>query len=100
MTRCAQRGTCIGGSSILPNDGWGNGLSGLPIPEHGGLTLIRDAHGSDVTRSCPRFPQHFIDGRALGIPDFVGIVLDPTRIREELSEFPLRAGHDVAVVIE
>jgi hypothetical protein len=54
MPALAKLGAALTRSAILPHDGSMNGLSGLPIPHHRGLALIRHANGRNLIGRDPR----------------------------------------------
>ena len=75
---------------VLPHDRVAYGLAGRAVPHDGRLALIGDADGGDVARGesgpCDGFGGH----AHLGYPDFVRVVLDPSRLREYLAKLFLR----------
>jgi hypothetical protein len=85
------------GAAVLPDDGIGDRLSGLAIPDHGGLALVGDADGANGDVG---FGDGLARDLALRPPDFLGIVLDPAGLRIELAELALGDGEDASVVGE
>ena len=82
----AQLVAYIGGASALPYDRVVYRLPRRPIPEHDRLALVRDAD----RRYLIAFDLRGLDGASrggeLGRPYLLGIVLDPSRLREYLLE--------------
>jgi hypothetical protein len=96
----AQAVAAAGGVAILPDDRGMDGFAGTAVPDHGGFALVGDADGGDIPRTDFRAGKRFDrDGHLRG-PDFLRIVLDPARLREELPDFLLRDGADAALVVE
>src|SRR5690606_20527800 len=102
--RCRAAGfqlpATIGGTPVLPDDGGIRAASGLPIPDDGGFTLVRDADGGDVgglhTAPCDRAARD-VEG---GGPDLLRIVLDPAGLRVMLRELALRGGKRLQAPVE
>ena len=86
--------------AVLPDDRVVDGLSGLTIPHDGGLALVGDADGGDVSRPKVRAPQRLGCHRHLRRPDLAGVVFNPARMREDLLKLALSDGDDGRVVIE
>ena len=86
--------------SIGAIDGFVDGLTGFAVPNHGGFALVGDAHSAHLACVNPRFLQGLASGRQLGVPNFQGIMLHPTRLGIKLGQFLLRHGHDAAVGVE
>ena len=100
MSRRAQVVTDARGSTILPDDGVSDGLTGRAFPQHGGLPLIGNTDRRQVGRGNSRRRQRLDQHEPLAGPDFSGIVLDPARLRIELREFLLRGAADRPSTIE
>ena len=79
---------------VLPDNGGGHGLAGSAIPQHRGLALIGHPDSTDAAQGNPSFRQRFTGDRELGLPDLQGVVLDPPRLRENLTEFTLGRCND------
>src|SRR5262250_106388 len=62
----------------------GNGLARLPIPYNRCFPLIRDSNGCEVLRLKSSFCHGFRDHFARALPDFIRVVLDPSRVRIDL----------------
>ena len=77
-----------------------DGFAGLFIPDYRGLALVGDADGGNVLRG----DRELVHGRAgnfLGnFPDFVGIMLHPARLWENLTELLVGNGADVAGMVK
>ncbi len=82
----------------LPHDGPVHRLPRVPVPDHGRLPLVRDAHGRHFLHLHPR--QHLSYHGPDGGPDFQGVVLHPARLREVLRKFFLRQVHHLAGLVE
>ncbi len=99
-TRRAQRIAQIRGAPILPDDRVGHGLARRALPDDGGFALVGDADGRNVRGADAGLGQCLGHHSPLRGPDFGRIVLDPSRPRIDLREFPLRAPMNVARMIE
>ncbi|OIQ78337.1 hypothetical protein GALL_399530 [mine drainage metagenome] len=94
----------IGAAPVLPDDGRGERTAAVALPEHDSLALVGDADRGQ--RFGTPFGRRFGSRQRragdfdLALPDFLGIVLDPSGLREVLAEFALRPAADVAVDIE
>src|SRR3569623_12359 len=99
-SRSAQFVAQARGAPVLPHDGVVNRLPGAPVPHHRGLALVGDADGGDVAPRQAGLGDGLGGDAELRRPDLVGVVLDPARLREDLTEFLLRDGLDPACVIE
>ena len=85
--------------AALPHDGVVHRLSGLLVPDNGGLPLVGDADGSDIAVTRPDFAhglQH--DGELRG-PKLHGVVFHPAGLGVDLPELLLgsAAGGPLAV---
>jgi hypothetical protein len=62
-----------------------------PLPDDGRLALVRDPDRGELSRPDPRggerLGRRLLDAR----PDLVGIVLDPSRLRERLPDLAVPA---------
>ena len=90
----------IGRPPVLPDDRVVDRLPGLAIPHDGGLALVGDADGGDVSRPEVRAPQRLGRHRDLRGPDLAGVVFDPAGTREDLPKLALTDGYDGRFVIE
>ena len=87
-------------AAVLPDDGVVHRLTGLSIPDDGGLALICDADGDDIARTDAGLSKHLDSSSKLRSKDVEGVVLDPADTRINLLEFMLGYANDVAVVSE
>ena len=90
----------IGGTAALPDDGVCNRLAGGLVPDHGGLTLVGDADGGNVRGGDAELAHRAARHLKRRVPDLVRVVLDPAGLRENLAEFLLRGGTDVAGAVK
>src|SRR4029077_12774670 len=83
-----------------PYDRVVNGFARFTVPDHCRLTLVRDPDRGDVARlkTCP--PERFNCNADLRRPDFLRVVLHPSRLRENLAELFLSDAANRAVVVE
>ena len=86
--------------TVLPDDRVVDGLSSLTVPHDGGLALVGDADGGDVSRPKVRAPQRLGRHRNLRRPDLAGVMFNPARTREDLLKLALSDGDDGRIVIE
>ncbi|GAA4945772.1 hypothetical protein GCM10023238_10130 [Streptomyces heliomycini] len=88
------------GAGVLPDDGVVDRLTGVPVPQHGGLALVGDADGLDVVAG----DAGLLDGSGDDLldvgPDLGGVVLDPARLGEDLLVLLLVDGDDAPVAVE
>ena len=77
----------IRGAPVLPHNGIGDGVSGFSVPYHNRLALIGDADAAKIF--CTRLVHHRAAHTKRGLPDLVGVVLNPTIGRKYLREFGL-----------
>ena len=96
----AEANTGIGGAAILPHDGTVNGFVGAAIPEQRGLALVGDADGGEISGGyfCPG--ERLGGAISLGVPEILGLMLNPAGLRIMLRKFALRGGDGVAVEVE
>src|SRR6185312_2130242 len=83
-------------SSVLPDQGVGHGLAGLPLPQHGSLTLVSDPDRGQVGGAKLTPLQRLRNHILRGLPDFRGIVLYPPRLRINLLVLLLRRRYYLA----
>src|SRR5439155_1612717 len=89
-----------GGAPILPHDGAVHRPAAPPLPEDGGLALVRDAERRHVARAYPRAPARLAEHAQRDPPDLVYIVLDPPRLRVVLRELRVGAPDDAPLAVE
>ena len=75
-------------------------MARLAIPEDRGFTLIGDADRSKVFGLQTFLLQGFFNDFLCSPPDFVRIMLNPSRLRKNLLVFFLRDGRDAAIAVE
>src|SRR5205823_142151 len=64
-------------AAVLPDDGAVNGPSGGAVPDDDGLALVGDPDGGDLGGPPVGGGQRLADGAGDGVPDVLGLVLDP-----------------------
>src|SRR5262249_24262599 len=84
----------------LPDDGIGDRMTRLPVPDDGGFTLVGDADSSHVGGAHTGAGQHLDRDASLRRPDFRRVVLDPHWLRKNLSKLALRDALYPAISIE
>ena len=90
----------VSSSSALPYDCIENGLTCCSVPEDSCFSLIGDTDTAQILRIDAQ-KRHTLRGHCqLRGPDLLGIVLHPARLGEDLPEFSLGSGADIAFVIE
>jgi hypothetical protein len=100
VTRLAQLRAGRLAAAVLPDDRVVDRLACAAVPQHGGFALVRDAHAGEVARGKARSCQRLARGGQLRLPDFLGVVLDPARLRVDLPKLALRHRNDAALRIE
>ena len=88
------------GTGILPHNGVIDRVAGVLVPHHGGLALVGDSNGSQLVAVDVGLGQRESDDIANSFPDLDRVVLNPSGTREDLLEFLLADGHDLARVVE
>ena len=87
MPGCDEFVAALRGATVLPDDRVAVGHTGRSVPGEDGFALVGDPdgrHGVDADVG-----NHMVQGVAGRSPDLVGIVLDPSRLRKVLCEFPI-----------
>lgn len=92
--------TETGSASVLPYDGGVDGLAGFAVPKHRGFSLVCDPDPADIVIAKICLSQGRAGGIELGLPDFEGVMFNPTGLGVILAEFFLSIGDDVAITIE
>jgi hypothetical protein len=85
---------------VLPDDGVGDRLAALAVPEERGLALVGDADRHHAFQRHPGALERAARHRALRGENLLGIVLDPAGLRVDLRELLLRDAHQRAVLVE
>jgi hypothetical protein len=83
-----------GRAAILPDNGVAEGPASCAVPHDSSFALVGDSNGSHVARLHAGLRQSIEGNGDLRRCDFFGIVLDPARFRENLSELALGYGAD------
>ena len=86
----AQRRAGVRGAPVLPDDGVVDRLAVGAIPDDRGFALVGDADAGDVLGADAGLGHRLAHGRDHGRPDFLRIVLDPSRRRIDLAQLLLR----------
>src|SRR5215217_481138 len=89
----------VGGATVLPDDRRADRTARGLVPDDHGLALVGDADGDDILGPAALlggFAQH---GGA-GVPDLLGVVLDPAVAWIALSQGPGRVGQGLAAGVE
>ncbi len=77
----------VGRPPILPNQGTSHGFAGASLPEHPRFALVGQTDSCDIASAdpgCFQCPGHHGGD---GLPDLIGIVLHPGRLRIILRQF-------------
>jgi len=85
---------------VLPHDRVHHRLARVAIPHDGGLALVRDAQAGDVGRARSGRVERLLHHLLRALPDLVGVVLDPARLRVDLLVLLLRHADHSATVVE
>jgi hypothetical protein len=80
-----------GRSAVLPDDGVRERPPAVPLPEEGRLALVGDPDRGDRARAHAMLGEYPTRGPDLGLPEKLGIVLDPAGLRIDL--WMLLLGH-------
>ena len=88
------------GAGVLPDEGVVDGLTGVLVPEQGGLALVGDADRLDVGGGDTRLDDRPGDDLLDVLPDLIRVVFDPARLGEDLLVLLLVDGDDPAVLVE
>src|SRR5690606_21220071 len=91
-----ELGDDLGGAGVLPDDGVVHRLAGVLVPHHRGLALVGDAHRGDVLVGEVAAGQRQADDLTGVGPDLLRVVLDPSRLGEDLLVLLLPDGVDLA----
>lgn len=90
----------IGSAGVLPDNGVCVRLSGVTIPHHGGLTLVRDPHRREVGGSDACSVQTAANGSPGVGPDLGRVMFDPAGPRQDLFVFELVSTDLGALMVE
>ena len=86
-----------GGTTVLPHDGAARGAERLAVPQQHRLALVRDPDAPEVGGVAVPRREHGAGGLERGLPDLLGCVLHPARLREVLTELLVALGRDPSV---
>ena len=78
----------VGGAAVLPDDRIAVGHAGGAVPGDDGLALVRDADRADPVATD--LADHVVQRVDDGIPDLLGVVLDPAGLGVVLGELAIR----------
>ena len=88
------------GAPALPADGVVDGLPAVAIPHHGGLALVRNAHGCDAVGMDPALELDFHHDRDLRGKDLHRVLLDPAGAGIGAFERARGLRDDAAVLVD
>src|SRR5438270_888630 len=71
-----------------------------PVPEQGCLALVRDPDRAQIAPGETRGQHGLVGGRDDAGPDLVGIVLDPTRLREVLRQLAVAPPQHLEALVD
>ena len=71
----------------LPNDSIVDRKTSILIPDDSCFTLVGDSDSFDLIRFYPTFDEGTCDNGLNRVPNFIGIMLNPSSLRENLSKF-------------
>lgn len=90
----------LAGSGVGPHNGVVEGLAGLNVPENGGLSLVGDTNGLDVS-NLDAERSHLLGHGAHTLQargdELFGIVLHPSGVGVDLGELDLVRGNGLSV---
>jgi hypothetical protein len=89
-----------GGAAVLPDEGAVQGGAGAAVPDEAGLALVGDADRGDAGGRDAAAAQDLGDRGEHGLPQLLGVVLDPAGLREVLRELLGGAGADLEVGVD
>jgi hypothetical protein len=89
-----------GGAATLPDDGVVDGGSGATVPDHDGFALVGHGESRDGRGSAAGAFDDLEQHRELRLPENLGIVLDPARLRIDLGKFALGGGDGAEFAVE
>jgi hypothetical protein len=96
----AQLFAAVGGAAVLPDERALQRRAGAPVPGHDRLALVGDPDCAQGGPVDARLGESSRSDRARGLPDLVGVVLDPARAREVLLELGVGAPGERALGVE
>ncbi|MFZ0335411.1 MAG: hypothetical protein WBD21_09885 [Candidatus Acidiferrales bacterium] len=93
-------GDSVFDARVLPDESIGHRLSRLSIPEDGSFSLVGNANGCEVLGFQRSLLHGFRNNFLRSLPDFLRIMLDPSRFGINLLMFLLRDRDDLPGMIE
>src|SRR5699024_2841807 len=87
-------------AGVLPDDRGVDGLAGVLVPDHGGRTLLRDAHALELVEAAVPPRPGLADRLGRVFADLLRVVFDPTGAGKDLLVLELPRGHDLPVMVE
>jgi len=93
-------GTPFRGPAALPDNRIVKGPAGPAVPDEGGLPLVGDPNGGDLTGGYPGLPQSPLSGFFLGSPDVQRVMLHPPRPGINLPELLGGKAYDLPPAVE
>ena len=90
----------LGGPPALPHNGWADGLPCHFIPYNRRLPLVGNPNGGDILRLRSRLGHGLHRHPQLSGPDFIGIVLYPSRFWKILGKLLLGAADNPSFLIK
>ena len=90
----------LGCPPALPYNGIPDAFPGLPVPEEGGLPLVRDSDRGDFSRIHPAQLHRFPEAGDLRVQDVPRIMLHPAGLRVMLGKLPVVRGNHLSVFRE
>src|SRR6266511_5681657 len=100
VTRGAQLVAAAGRAAVLPDDRPVQRTAGATVPDHGRLTLVRDADRRNREPVGLELRPHLGERLRGRRPDLLGLVLDPAGLREVLGELAVRPPDGPARVVD
>ncbi len=85
--------------AVLPNNGIMDRFTSFSVPDDRRFTLVGDADRGDIGTGSAGAAERIGRNPDLRGPDLVGVVFDPTGLREDLREFFLGNTNDFAGVV-
>jgi hypothetical protein len=81
----------LGGAPVLPDDRAVDGLAAASVPDDRRLALVRDPDRGQVASVEASVVERGRRRREHGLPELLGVVLDPARARKVLLDLPVGA---------
>ena len=97
---CFKLFTIVGRPSVLPDNCIVNRKPRFFIPHNGRFTLVSNSYTGYVFICQICFCHSFHNNRALRVPYFIRIVLNPSKFRKVLLKVFLRGYYNLSLMIE